>query len=294
MAISNFIPTIWSESLLNQLGAKYIAVKHCNRQFEGEIKHVGSSVRVCGIGPITISDYSKNTDMSAPETLTDTASTLTVDRAKYFNFQIDDIDRAQAKPILMDGAMKVAADGLAAEADKYVFSLYTEADSEIVVDEPDADTIINDFIEARRILYTKGVTDTDDVVIEVTPDVAALLIKAKINLSTDNTEALENGCIGKIAGCRVFVSNNIAVVDDEEECVLSHKCLVRSKSAVAYAERISEVCAYRPEKRFADAVKGLHLYGAKVMYPEQMVVVGCNFAYEPAAEDEEDDEEDGE
>ena len=48
---------------------------------------------------------------------------------------------------------------------------------------------------------------------------------------------------------------------------------MRTKRAIAFAEQLSEIEAYRPEKRFADAVKGLHLYGVKVVYPEEMVVV---------------------
>ena len=106
MAITNFIPTVWSEHLYRALDKKYVAVKNCNREFEGEIKGKGSSVKICGVGGITISDYTKDTDLSAPETLSDNATVLTVDRAKCFNFQIDDIDRAQATPKLMEEAMK--------------------------------------------------------------------------------------------------------------------------------------------------------------------------------------------
>jgi hypothetical protein len=99
------------------------------------------------------------------------------------------------------------------------------------------------------------------------------MLKAKIDLGTDNADALENGALGKIAGCKIFVSNNV-VIDEEN----FHKCLMRTKRAVAFAEQISEVEAYRPEKRFADAVKGLHLFGAKIVYPNEFVVL--NFKIE--------------
>jgi len=55
-----------------------------------------------------------------------------------------------------------------------------------------------------------------------------------------------------------------------------HKCLARTKRAIAFAEQLSEIDAYRPELRFADAVKGLHLYGAKVVYPNEMVLLDLN------------------
>ena len=52
-----------------------------------------------------------------------------------------------------------------------------------------------------------------------------------------------------------------------------HKCFLRTKRAIAFAEQLSEIDAYRPEKRFADAVKGLHLYGAAVIYPEEAILL---------------------
>ena len=67
MAIMNFISTVWSENLLKQLDKKYIGVLNCNREFEGDIKNQGSIVKICGVGDVTVSDYTRNTDMSAPD-----------------------------------------------------------------------------------------------------------------------------------------------------------------------------------------------------------------------------------
>ena len=122
MAITNFIPTIWSENLYSALDKQYVAVAHCNREFEGEIKNKGSVVKICGVGSIAVDDYTKDTDMSSPQALSDTVTELNIDQAKYFNFQIDDIDKAQCTPKLMDAAMKVAASSLANEADKYAIN----------------------------------------------------------------------------------------------------------------------------------------------------------------------------
>ena len=271
MSITHFMPTIWSESLYSQLDKQYIAVSNCNREFEGDIKNVGATVRICGVGDIAISDYKRDTDMSSPQALTDTYTTLYINRAKCFNFQIDDIDRAQAMPRLMEGAMHVAANSLANEADAYIYSLYGDAGKTVYNDEGTAENILDSIIEAKQRLYESNVTDASDIVIEVSPAIASLLFKAKAALSTDNTSMLEKGCIGNIAGCKVFVSNNIQFHDDEFH--RRHKCLVRTKRAIAFAERLSEIEAYRPEKRFADAVKGLHLYGAKVVYPDELVLL---------------------
>ena len=269
MALNNFISTVWSENLLKQLEGKYIGVMNCNREYEGDIDHLGSEVKICGVGDVTVSDYTKNTDMSAPEELSDFARTLKIDRAKYFNFQIDDVDKAQSNAKLMDEAMKNAAAALANEADAYIYSLHTDASYVLNSDEASAESIIDNIIDLKTVMMRSGVSNVDDIVVEVSPEVAAIITKAKIDLGSDNYDALEAGFIGKVAGCKIYVSNNIVVTDDD-----IHKCIMRTKRAVAFAEQISEVEAYRPEKRFADAVKGLHLYGAKVVYPTEFMVLG--------------------
>lgn len=272
MAITNFISTIWSENLCKQLDKKYIGVFNCNREYEGDIKNQGSIVKICGVNDVTVSDYTKNSDLTVPETLSDYSRTLRIDQAKYFNFQIDDVDRAQSNPKLMDEAMRVAAAALANAADTYVYSLYEDADTVVTDDAVTAEGIVNHIIDLKTQMMKAGVMDSDDIVVEVSPEIAALILKAKIDLGTDNGGALESGLLGKIAGCKIYVSNNIFV----EETY--HKCLVRTKRAVAFAEQISEVEAYRPEKRFADAVKGLHLYGAKLVYPEEFMVLNLKLA----------------
>ncbi len=271
MAISNFIPTIWSENLYNALDKKYIAVANCSRDFEGEIKNKGSVVKICGVGNVDVTDYTKDCDMANPQTLSDTVRELKIDQAKYFNFQIDDVDRAQCTPRLMEAAMKVAASSLADAADKYVYSLVNKASDEIYVEESTPEALLNAIIEARQKLYENNVSDSDGVVLEVSPAVASLILKAKMSLSTDNTDALDHGCIGSIGGCKVFVSANIAT--EREGMITYHRCIMRTKRAIAFAEQLSEIDAYRPEKRFADAVKGLHIYGAEVIYPEEMIAV---------------------
>ena len=265
MAITNFIPTIWSENLISSLNNQYVGVANCNRDYEGEIKQRGSSVKICDIGDITVGDYTKDTDMNLPQELSDTLVELVIDKAKYFNFQVDDIDKTQCSPKLLETAMRKAANSLSNEADRYVYSLYTEAAHEVGIVAP-GESIVEGIIKAKVMLYHNNVSNPDDVVIEIAPEVAAHLIIDQIESFSYNNDIITSGCIGTIAGSKVYVSNNI--VRDEEDTFC---CLVRSKRAIAFAEQLSEIEAYRPEKRFADAVKGLHLYGAKVVHPNEMV-----------------------
>ena len=272
MAITNFIPTVWSENLYRELDKQYIAVNNCNREFEGDIREKGNVVKICGLGSVKVSDYVKNVNMGAPETLSDSVRELVIDQAKYFNFQIDDVDRAQSSPRLMELAMKNAASALANAADAHIFSLHNDATQRITRDDITKDNIVDTLIAARTKLFSKNVANADDIVVEVSPEIAELILKAKINVATNNREALENGCIGSICGTKIYVSNN--VLKDSG----THKCVARSKRSVAFAEQLSEIEAYRPEKRFADAVKGLHLYGAKIVFPEEYFVMNFKVA----------------
>ena len=274
MAITNFIPTVWSENLYQELDKKYIGVANCNRDFEGEIREKGNTVRICGVGNVAVSEYTKNENMTAPTTLSDNARELKIDQAKYFNFQIDDIDRAQSSPKLMEAAMRNAASALANDADRYIFSMYGQAGGSIKCNDTTVDNIVDYIIDARTLLFLNNVADPEDIVIEVSPQIAGMILKAKVNLSTDNTSVMETGCIGAIGGCKIFVSNNVERVESDNG--YAHKCLARTKRAIAFAEQLSEIDAYRPELRFADAVKGLHLYGAKVVYPQEMVLLDLN------------------
>lgn len=265
MALTNFVSSVWSETLFSQMNKKYIAVSNCLRDFDGDIKGKGDRVKICGVGDITIFDYTKNTDFSSgAQTLNNTDKTLVIDQAKAFNFVIDDIDRAQSNPKLMDAAVKNAAAALADTADKYIFnncvSLAENSLSEVVSE----GNIISTLIDAQTMLLKNNVTDPSDIVIEVDPDIGSLILKNKITLSNEDT-VLESGCIGKIAGCSVYVSNNVP-----KDGVV-HQCLARTRRAMAFAEQLSEIDAYRPEKRFGDAVKGLHLYGSQLIYPDELI-----------------------
>lgn len=274
MATKNFIPAIWSETLLKSLDKEYVAVMNCNRSFEGDIRNQGDSVTINSIGPISVFDYVRDTDMT-PENLAEgDAITLTIDRAKAFCFQIDDVDRVQAKPDLMKGAMREAACALADEADKYIYSLYEKAAEENVITKSGvtADSIVDVLIETRQRLMQNNVNSNTPVVLEVSPAIAALILKAKILTGTDNTEALTNGYLGSFVGFDVYVSNNIASADGVWHC------MARTKRAIAFAEQLKSVEAFRPEKRFADAVKGLHLYGGAVVYPDELVVLDLSVA----------------
>ncbi len=268
MSTNYFAPTIWSETLIQLLKKEYVAVNHCTRDFEGEIRECGDTVRIFGVNPVTIGDYVKNTDLPTPAVIAQNMRELVIDQAKYFNFLIDDIDRAQNCPDIMQRAMQIAAEGLKDQADKCVFNVCKNATTTIAQNAT-VENILDAILEARTKLMTVGLPSDAEIYLEVSPAIAKLIFKAKTALSTDNNTILENGYLGSIYGCKIYVSSNIPVATANSKDTYS--CFMRTKNAVAFAEQLSEIDAYRPENRFADAVKGLHLYGAKIIEPDQII-----------------------
>ncbi len=278
MAITNFIPNVWSEHFIETISHKRVAVNNCNRVYEGEIREKGSKVQICGLSSVKISDYEKNTEIAAPALLNDYQTELVIDQAKYFNFMIDDIDRAQADSKLLSYAIGNATSALAKEADKYIYNLYNTADQYFEVRGATPEKVLDLIMEARALFHYQTASDFNDIVIEVSPAVAAMILKAKIRYGIDSSDTLENGCIGRIGGCKVFVSPDIVVT--AEDCYECSKCMVRTTRAIAFAEQFSEIEAYRPESRFADAVKGLYLFGAKTVIPTELVTLDIGIEVE--------------
>src|SRR4051794_28748111 len=120
MSINNFIGTVWSARILRALEKSLTYGGVVNRDYEGEIKGVGDTVKITSVGDPTVFDYTKNTDMADVETLTDATRSLVIDQAKGFNFQVDDVDKAQGAVGVMDEAMRRAGYKLRDAADQYL------------------------------------------------------------------------------------------------------------------------------------------------------------------------------
>jgi hypothetical protein len=270
MAIQNFIPTLWSETLYNELEKDYVGVRLCSREFEGEIRGEGDRVKICGVGPVTVFDYHKNQNMPAAQVLSDTERTLIINQAKGFNFCLDSVDVAQSKKGLMQAAMKEASNALSDVADRYVYSLEDDQVEFFENQSVTSKNILSTLAEARRILMEHDVPNSAKVSLEIPPCIEEKLLLANVLRATDNAEALGKGYIGSCMGFDIYVSNNLP--HDEN----GYRCLARTGRAIAFAEQVSAVKAYEPELRHGDAVKGLHLYGAKIIYPKEMVFIYMN------------------
>ena len=123
MAITNFIPQVWSARLQENLREALVFGALCNRNYEGDISQWGDTVHINTLNDITVKPYNPNVEIDDPEQLSGIDTTLTIDHGAYYNFFINDVDAAQARADLMDEAMKNAAYRLAVDAEKYILQV---------------------------------------------------------------------------------------------------------------------------------------------------------------------------
>ena len=272
MALDNFTPEIWSAQLLvnlhNSLAFGSSAV--VNRDYQGEISAFGDTVRINSIGGVNIGDYTKDTDMGARQVLSSSQMALVIDQAKKFDFEIDDIDMAQNNPTVMGGAMREAAFGLANTADSFLSAAINTAVDGSARDLGNVSraTAANTYlalVDLARVLDENNAPPQGRWVV-VSPLVYSVLLKDDkfVSFCTEvNRASIANRVVGTIAGFNVLVSNAVVGAG-----TTTHEILAGSTMATTYAEQLNKVEAYRPHARFADAMKGLHLYGAKVVRPD--------------------------
>ena len=122
MAISSFIPKVWSARLQENFHKALVFGSLCSRNYEGEISQWGDTVHISNLSDITVRPYDPTKDLAEPEALSGTDIVLTIDHGAYYNFLIGDVDAAQARVDLMDGAMRNAAYQLAEDAEKYILA----------------------------------------------------------------------------------------------------------------------------------------------------------------------------
>lgn len=269
MAI-DFIPTIWSARLLAALRPLLVYAQPAvvNKDYEGEITKAGNTVKIGQIGDVSIGDYVKNTDIADPETLTDEEQSLLIDNAKYFAFQVDDIDKAQANVNFVDEAMTRAAWSLQSALDSLTAATMDAAvpggnkigsvGTPIVPTKDDA----YEYLVDLGTLLDESNTPQEGRFCVVPPWFHGLLQKDARFVAAGTTatdQVLRNGTVGQAAGMSIFKSNAVP-----NTAGAKYKIIAGHRIATTVAEQITAIEKYRLEKRFADAVKGLHVYGVKV------------------------------
>jgi len=267
MSFANFKPVIWSRFIQTELEKKCKLVDDCNRQFEGEAR-LGSRVKILGAIAPEVFDYDAAVGMSDPQAVEGVSVFLDVDQAKAFNFMVEDLDRLQASPELMPVMLEEASRKMAAARDSFVAGLAEGAPYAVeggkVTTPEQAKKLVD---EALLMLRENDVDISDNVSITVSPFFYQLLRDALTELKTNNDELIAKGVVGMYDCARVVLSNNLF---NDSKC---DYMMVRTNKAIAFASAIDETEAYRPEKYFSDAIKGLNVFGGKLVRPKELVVI---------------------
>jgi N4-gp56 family major capsid protein len=225
-----------------------------------------------------VATYVPNVTVINPEELTDAQRTMIIDQSKYFAFQVDDVDARQAKGNVLPQAMDEAGFGVADVIDQFVASFYTGASVTNVLGSTGAP--INTFttptdaydkvLVPLRTKMTKANVPKAGRYVIIPPEFhASLLLDARFIKANESADpgALRNGQVGRAAGFDILESNNVPNPTGNVFAITAG-----TNMAISFAEQISKTEAYRPEKGFSDAVKGLTLYGGKLVRPDSLAV----------------------
>ena len=280
MSVATFIPELWSARLLQGLEKSHVATNLVNRDYEGQIRNQGDKVNINTLSDVAIKTYTPNSDIASPDDLTTTKQQLEITEADYFNIQLDDVDRVQAAGELMDTAMRNVAYKMNDRTDGFILGkIASGVDSGNIIGTTESpiqvtkNNIYESIIEMRTKL-DKANVPTSGRTIVIPPEIYALLLQDERFVKSDavaGQNVLVNGLVGRVAGFDVFESNNV-VYDTNNKF---WKVTAQVRTATTFAEQIVKTEAYRMEKRFSDAVKGLHVYGAKVTDGTQIAELIC-------------------
>lgn len=269
--ITQFQQTIWSKSILRSLEKITSLRNHCDFQYEKESKNA-KEVKILSVNRPSIRTYVPGTPL-VRESATDSSQLLMLDQYRYFNFEVEDIVKAQSVPGLMEALTDEAGKGLALEGDMYVAQVVkagveggeiTASASDIALTNSNAMSSVED---GFTYLYQNDCKVSDTFYLELAPKVFTTYRQQLTELSTNNPELLKKGAVGKINNALVCIENCLPTTDT------AHLNILRTSKAIAFSEQIEKVEKYRPEDAFTDAVKGLYVFGAKVVRPKEIYVM---------------------
>lgn len=283
MAVNNFIPSIWSARILSNLQKAQVFAGLCNRDYEGEISQAGDTVKIGGIGAVSLAAYTKNSTSLTWSALTDATQSLTIDQSQYFAFKVDDVDRVQVNVNLVDEAMREAAYAISDNIDAYIAGLHASAAS--------TNKLGSDGASAKVIGYGSGEVDPYKTLVNmgvllskqnvpqagrwavVPPWFSGMLRKSAnfvANPAGVTGQSMVNGFVSRIAGFDIYESNNIT---DDAQATKTYRVMFGTNQAISLAVQNQPTMeAIRLQDSFADGVRGLLLYGAKVVRPGALAI----------------------
>ncbi|MFD0673929.1 hypothetical protein [Cohnella sp. GCM10027633] len=275
MGVQNFVPAIWSTKILRTLEDNLVAKKICNMDAEGEIKKAGDTVYFNGLADPTITAY---TGSVTYEGLQDAGVTMHIDQQNYFAFKVTDIQKAQANVDLKGSQAARAAYKLKEACDTNIMSLYGEANLTVTDASCDTASILSTMGAIQQELAQVNVPSSDMWCV-IPPWVQLKLKLAGIKFQINNGL---NGTGGMAwtneLGFDIYVTNQVINTNTVQAPV--SKVMAGSYNAIAFAQQIIETESLRLESSFDTGVRGLHVFGRKVVRPDLLCTATLTFAAE--------------
>lgn len=296
MAITNFIPKLWASAVQVPFERSLVFGQPtvANRQYEGEIRNQGDTVNIASISDPTIKTYDKSKDLEI-EDLSDAQLQLLIDQGDFFAFRVNDVDKVQAAGDFEGPATQRAGFGMKDAVDKYIASLFNQSVANggpiqanrlgnvdvwngIGSGPTDSQATGYGVLVDLGKQLNKSDVPTDGRYAIIDPDFLAVLQFdprfSRVDAS-GSSETLRNGIVGRAAGFDILLSNNTVKAADRSLVVAG------IPEALSFANQLTQVEALRSESRFADIIRGLNVYGAKITHPDGLATANCE--YVPAA-----------
>lgn len=287
MSIADFVPEFWVARFRRHLDSRLVYAQPTvvNREYEGEISQQGDTVHIPKIGDVTVKTYAKNTDIAAPERPDGGTIPLIIDTMRYFNVAIDDVDRVQTIPGVFDQFTRRAGRAMAVELDSGVAAkmvagagikggtLGTSAAPKKLGNAGTDDYTLFEFAVELRRLFDNNDAPEEDRWFAIPPDLenTALLDPNFVPAGADEQRT---GKIGRIAGFDVLKTTAVPTITKTGSATYDSWAILAGAGnyATTHADQIVKVKAYEMEKQFGDGVKGLNVWGTKVVEPETLAL----------------------
>jgi hypothetical protein len=262
--------TIWHKAYERALKTITSLRNHCDFKYETDAKNA-DKVRVLNAVRPTAKKYTPGSKIER-EAISATSKDILIDQFYYFNIGIDDIVKAQTVPGAMEATAQEGALSLSEEGDKYVAEIVKtgvtdgtiEATSSVKATKANAIDILED---GFAVLYGNNCKVQENYWLEIAPSYHKVLRPSLTELLTNNVEMAKKGIVGKYGNANVTIENLLPSDDTDIYNIL------RTEHAVAFVEQVRKTETYRPQDSFEDAIKALYAFGAKVMRPEEIVVI---------------------
>lgn len=274
-----FIPEIWATKLEDNVHANTVFSQLFNTNYSGDISGKGDTVHIGKISTPTIKDYECDKDIDAPEAIEVEDDTLVIDQGKYFNIGVCDVWEVQSNVDLLNAATAEAGMAFADALDKYLGGLLaagTVTEGLGTDAAPIALTADNAYatLVKLKIALDKANVPTAGRKVVVPPEFEGLILQAPsayVRVDSAGENVTYPGAVYRAAGFDILVSNNVTNADGK------YKVVATTNASATLAQQITKIETYRPEKRFGDAVKGLYVYGAKVVHADRVAVATVSF-----------------